>query len=484
MRRQALIARSTIIAGSMVALISCGDSSSSDSSSTNEDGTVAVNVGSLNGLPDMTAVIGASSGTSLALAVNGTPPLFKDINKDSIESLLSGSISDLKAAVVSANSSNDKDTLRSKVSTFHEGVAKCHVIQDAARTLKEISTFTGSSCYMSKIDNGTNNGLTYVSGTEVEKGKLFEQKDDTRVVAMNITDGASLEGGGPERIVFEIQGRNVEAGVYQVKLNFCGKTSGVASSYDLIRVDNAKGRLIIKNKQKESFGNYLAEIDAPIRPSTTTSGAFEFMPGLKRVIKLHGKGGDGNAEFRMQARLELEKDILTSAFRGEFKFDHDGDGTYTTNRDKSVSRVRLDGSKTTETRIFEGAGRHIGDFQDEAGSRHTNDNSIGFEFDDSASPKYKSVSTGSYVDFIKNFKPGEDETLKADSIGDVDVADINNSPCALSPESTYELNMGSSDMVNVVKECESGFDGDEAQLCDGLHGIEDTIISAKSNQGI
>jgi hypothetical protein len=483
------------LAGSTLTMYSCGadDSEDEDTAATGTfSETSKTKVDSLSSIPDIGTLLVASDSGSLALqdsadAVTGTPPKFKDISADNVETYLSGDVDTLITELSSAVDSNDWDTVDAKVAQFRNGQAKCQIMQDASRQIGDLASASTSSCYMRKIDDPdrTDRLVEYVSGEEVEQGNFFKPAAETVVRAMQLAnDPYAKENGGKETIYFEIQGSGVEPGVYQVSLNFCSD-DGKLRNKETIRVDNNEGTLTTSmysggTDSHEYDGQtftqtYAHEMALSAGLTENADGDIEFDPTQARTMSIKGTYESDSDSGAFNGEIKVKDGTLTTKFIGQHSSSFDGQEFSFT--DKGASVVRYTGSTMNDVSIYEGAGKRSGSF-DDGNNSDTFTEDVGFEFNEDAAPQYDTVTSSDYITAVNEIDFATDELLKNDSPQDPDASSVDdNSICSQTPVSVYKLDMSQAGMQDVASSCEVGFrDGD--RICDALRNQENKVWDA------
>lgn len=468
------------------ALVVSGCSSDDD-----DDSSTSTSVSSLNSIPDVSSLL-VSSSTSLhggglqlaesADAVVGTPPAFSTLSASNLETYLIPEVSTLVSNITSAANSQDWTTFDTHMGNFRDGQAKCYVMQDAARQIADLSEASTSSCYMKKIDPETGTrAMTYVSGTEVAQGEYFKPAESTVYRAMQLYN-FGLQSTPDETIIFEIQGTSVESGVYQVGLNFCS-SSGDLRQKEIIRVDNNTGTLTVTTTRSGS-STYEGQSQTYARNITLTAsllqgsdGSISFDPAATRSMVIRGRDSSSSFTGSYNGTLDVSGNTLTAKFI--FTGEESSNNSTFTFSEKSAAIVKYSGSSFDDVAIFEGAGKRSGTFNDGSSSFEHSDDII-FEYDETASPRYKTVTETDLSTALAAIDFTTDSTLSQSSPAAPDTT-LDSSICSQTPDSVYSIDANSEAMTAVSQACEAKFDSGKSRICNSIRQVEDQIWS-KLNQ--
>lgn len=399
-----------------LALAGCGskDSTTDDSS---PDTTVASNpVSNLTKLPD-TADFASSNKASLTLtsfllndadAVTGLPPTFSTIKADNMETYFTGSISTLISSMKDAKGKKDWATLKSLVDSFHSASAKCQQIEDVARSMTVLAENTSSLCYMSKIGSKGSGALTFVSGETTADGDFFKPKADGTDTVRQITYGADVR-------KFQIYGAKSVPNGYKLAFARCDATT--PKEYTVVTVDNAAGTFVLSNFGSRPLRNNMTADDFSFKlesalkyDAATSTYTFDkakdrnFTAKNYRVDPTRTNTFNGSLTVSGSTLLSklFMKDIFTAA-------DANAAAIVQTELRKGINYASFTGATVNDIKVFEGAG-----FQSSVRS-HTGlgastsfeqDATIGFEFNNTKSPQYDSVTKGIYVDKVTALAAG------------------------------------------------------------------------------
>lgn len=453
-------------------VVGCGKKKSTDESTTS-----STSVSSLSLLPDVSTILQSSSSTLTgdSDAVTGTPPKFAEIGtsditttKTNLEKYLSGDIATIITDLTAAK--GNWTTAKPIVDKFREGQAKCQVIADAARSLQEMSERTTSSCMMGKIGKAGIDAMTYVSGTKVTDGSFFTP-EDTDVVRQLSIGGFGLE--GADTIILNIQGKNTEAGVFQIKLNFC--SAGKSQGYDKIRVDNNAGTITFttlhSGSEKRDSQTMTFKSNAVITASLKASGdAYVFDSDKARQMTIQNYNSSGTSTNSMEGLIKISGDTLSSKLFMTGTFSNNG--TSMTMSSKSYGEAQFTGSNFTDATIYQGAGRRVGTFNDGTAS-NSMDQSVGFEFDNTATPQYKTITSSTYITNVAALAFESDAILSKAAPGVADVTSMVDTDCSQTPASVYKMNQNAATKAAKTA-CDNNFHGGD-RLCDGLRDQENKV---------
>lgn len=452
---------------------SCGKKSTSD-----EVAASSTSVSSLSVIPDVSTILQAKSTTlaDSADAVTGTPPNFADIGtsdttttKTNLEKYLSGDIASLITELTAAK--GNWTTAKTLVDKFREGQAKCQVISDAARSLQEMAERTTSSCMMGKIGKAGIDAMTYVSGTKVDDGSFFTPGDADVVRQLNI--GSMGLTGEADTIIFNIQGKATEVGVFQIKLNFC--SAGKSQGYDKIRVDNNAGTItyttLHSGSETRDSQTMTFKSNAVITASLKASGdSYVFDTDKAREMTVANYNKSSTSSHTMEGLVKISGDTLSSKLFMSGTFT--SGTTSMTHTSKSYGEAQFTGTNFTNAKIYQGAGRRVGTFND-ATATNSMDQSVGFEFDNTATPQYKTITSSSYVTNVAALNFEKDAILSKAAPSEPDVTSILDSACAQTPSSVYKMNQNEATKAAQTA-CSNNFHGGD-RLCDGLRDQENSV---------
>lgn len=461
------------------------DSSTGSVSSTGAAGKggTTVSVSTMAALPNVEDMVKTSTGAALNLAVNGEPLKFADITADNVEEYLTGSVTTLLTEIAAAKASHTWDTVKAVGTTFRQGEEKCHIMQDAGRQLSALSQNTNDACMMAQIDKPGAGILKYASGEEVADGGFFAAADvdKVRVITMG------KEG---RKIVAQVQGKNTEAGIYQVALTFC-QADGTSDNGTKIRIDNnaRKMTLSIAHNGTRTDGTatqtHVGSGDVTGYLKLAADGTtYVFDETQPRTVNIIDKGAEGSTTHAFNASLEISGDILTSKFIGQNTFT-DLEGKLSSGTNRGGTSLRFAGTKASDVVIYEGAGSHKGSFTRGTEAAFEHSDVVGFEYDETQAPKYVTVDTSTYLDTVNAFDFDTDPilSLTAPAAPDASLNDATN--CALTADSTYFINGQAPALVDAKAACEPHFDradGTCNELQNQEHAIWDAIKAVPAGQ--
>lgn len=450
----------------------CGKKKSDDSSTSS-----ATSVTSLSLLPDVSTILQSKSTTLTgeSNAVTGTPPKFAEIGtadvtttKTNLEKYLSGSVATLLTQLQAAQ--GNWTTAKPLVDKFRDGQAKCQVIADAARSLQEMSERTSSACMMSKIGKAGSGVLTYVSGTQIADGSFFSPIETD--VVRKVTMGGN-GGGGADTIFFNIQGTGTEAGVFQIKLSFC--KDGKSQGYDKIRVDNTAGTVTyttLHGGTETREGQTMTyKSNAVITAGLKASGSsYVFDADKDRVMTIANSNSATSNSHSMEGLIKISGDTLATKLIMSGSFTNNGQTM--TNSNKSYGEAQFTGTTFADATIYQGAGRTKGTFND---GTHSNsmDQSVGFEFDNTATPQYNTKTSSSYITNVAAMDFAADSLLSKAAPTAPDLTSMVDTDCAQTPSSVYSITKNAN-MEAAQAACDNHFHGGD-RLCDGLRDQENSV---------
>lgn len=454
---------------------------------------------SLNLLPELTDFLKSKISDFNLMAVNGTPPLFKTLKKSNAKEYISGDAATLKSELLAAKNANNWDLVETKVKEFQKNIAKCHIMEDAARQIKDISQQTTSLCIQKKIDNPTTSYLTYVSGTELQKGAFFMSGASNNVTrVLNIVEpteltqeenGEGQEGGdGFNKLVSNVSGNE---GEYKVTLNFCKDKTLL--NQEIIKVNMTTKVLDFTHLGQHGNNKFDATLSMPMTASADGT-KFEVDTSSKRTLTIKHlfsesfseEGFSGKVEGTFNGKIIVEGDTLTVQAFDCHKMTSDQENSEGCH--KAEHKVRYSATSQSDVTIFEGAGKSEGTFKGSFDGESFSDKfieSVAFEYDEDASIKYKNVTDHSYLTVIKAKDFAQDDFLKSKAPTDPDTSSLTDSVCdPASVASTYKLditNQATGQAVQTIMEaCDSGMDQQEggSKMCEELRNIENEVMNS------
>ncbi|SMF52058.1 hypothetical protein [Pseudobacteriovorax antillogorgiicola] len=470
-----------LVLGASLVMGGCGAEDDDDSTET----TASTSVSSLNSIPDVSTLL-VNTSSSLALqgsadAVVGTPPAFSTISGDNLETYLIDNIDTLVTNITTAASGNDWTSFDTYMQNFRDGQAKCYVMQDAARQITELSEASTSSCYMRRVDAETGDRLiSYVSGDEVDQGAYFTPGAETAYRQLNLTGGGPGLQGGEEKIIFEIQGTDVEANVYQVSLNFCDTTTNTLRSTEVIRVDNTQGLLTVTSNRggTDNYGGeeitYAHNIALSAALLQESDGTITFDPDAARTMTIQSSDSSDSFSFTSNGSLSVQDGNVTAKFR------YKGNSTFQNQTfsfdEKSAAIVSYTGNNMSDIAIYEGAGSRQGTFTDPNQSDPFSfEDDIIFEYNENESPRYATATETDLSTALEAIDFSTDSIL-SQTTPEAPTSITDSSVCTQAVSSVYELDMSGAGMADVQTACEARFsDGD--RICESIREVEDQIWS-------
>ena len=271
-----------------------------------------------------------------------------------------GDIDALMTEISTAKASNDWETVDSKIDSFYDKITSCHIMEDAARQIKDISDFTTSSCIMKKIDSPEKSYITYEAGEELKAGQFFlplSTGATTRVLNINDPEMAltnsdeDSHGPGFTKIVFNISEANNEE--YSIELNFCNETS--LQDEKLLLITYQIKNLLLSILAK--YGEFYAKVTAYLQASSATD-TFTVDNSMERNLEMAHSWNHQEADMKMtglfNSSMTIKDDYLSiksiDSHKSESASYGDNEGW-----NKRLSKVRFQASKSNDVKIFEGA---------------------------------------------------------------------------------------------------------------------------------
>ena len=465
------------------------------STSTASGSSIAGGALNLSAMPTISDIVSTSS-SPLNIAVSGTPPKFSDLSSSNLETYLTGSVSTMISNITTeaAKASPNWTVVQGYVDTFRQGQTKCRIMEHAARQIDELSSRTNSSCYMKEIDKPSNSLLEWVEGNnQIAAGAFFTAPAGTTAANPIIREiHMEAQGDLPEqRIRFRISN---DANIYTVKLTFC--QNGSAGGSDLIEVNSNTGSESMTyttyHAGSDSFGGetqtyeFSSVIRATIASAVDSAGGVNlvFDKSQPRTMESRGSMSSGSFQHSFNGSLLVSGDQLTNKFvmSGAHTFNNK---TFT-NDVRSYSKVRFSGDSSSSVAVYEGAGRTIGSFKDpDQSSAQSFDEQVGFEFQDTSSPQFATVTSSTYINDVAAIDFGTDSLLLNTTPLGVDAAikalsadsDCAGSVADGTVEAVYRIGGVPADMAAIDAKCENHFDGG-SDICNALSQQEQSVFSA------
>ena len=441
------------------------------SSKKDSDTTTTTNVQSLTLVPDTDTMVASNSSTT-SLLTTGTPPFVKDITPDNMATYFTGNVTTLLSQIEAARSSRNWDSVKTLVQTFYEGNAKCQVIEQTSRILTKLRGETSDLCMLKGL--GKETGLfTVRSGTAIEEGMFFTPVEKDVVRKFDTGDRSH---------VFQIQGTSTEANVYQLTMTSCLNTTALRAFR--VRVDNAARTLKITVAAK-----------ANDRGVTTNQASFELTGGIKkdgdsyvadtavaREVTASGKGsftnGGNTNSFAENGKLTISGDVMTAITMTR------NTGGSSANPFNNLMRnaisVQFNGTGINDLVVYQGAGKNRSVM---TGTHNGNSisqdrtQSIGFDFNNTVSPQYTTVSTGTYVDNVAAVNFATDSILSQTAPADPVLTLASDANCQLTADSVIGMAQGSfAKMAAISAECNTNKIGEsQSRLCQTLREGENAV---------
>lgn len=437
-------------------------------------GTLSVSSG-LNALPDLETMFSVAV-DGLSLAASGTPPKVYALAAD-VETNLTGDIDDIAAAVQTAAAARDWPAVRAEIDDFHAAQAKCRVMQDTARQVQDLSDLTVSTCRMKKVTAKGAGGLKIVSGTDPGDGQYFAAgaADVVRAIELNKDAPAAAV----QKIVLRIAAKSATADIYKVKLTTCTGLNKAAFA-ELITVDGAtstltyevagKNQVLVDGATKTSIrhGLVTGQLASAGDDATTM-----FDDSAVRTLKLSSSNTLGTVVSQgFNARVEIADGGLSTTFFGQ-NTNGDAVGSH-----KVVAKTKFTGEKAASVAVTEGAGRDVSSFKTGALAEQTVEHSIGFEYQESATPRYATVTTSSLIDAVAAVDFATDVTLKETAPVAPDMTLLSDADCdssAATSVAVVSLNVPA--LLEMAKDCETKFVKMD-EICKAVDAKQQDIFTA------
>jgi len=449
----------------------------------------------LSSMPSPSDAISTSSGASGLYAVSGTPPAFSDIKPSTLEDYLTGSITTLISNINNEvkKGSVDWNTVDNYIDTFQAGQTKCRIMENAARQLADLKGQTTSTCYMRNIDKPTGSLMTWVAGaSDIPAGGFFAVKDGTTEDAPIVRElQIPADGESPaENIRFHISNNN---NIYKVIITFCDSNNN-ARGADIISVNANSGSEQMTyevfqsgtdtyNGQSQTF-SFQGVIEAGVKSQVSGSNVSLVFDDTKvKTMTMGGSFSSSEFEdsFNGQMSIAANGSDLINKFiaKGKGSFS----GTTFEHSVKSYSEVRFTGTSSSDVKIFEGAGRTTGTFKDSTRTETDSfDEKIGFEYQDSASPKYATTTSGTYVTNVNAFDFAADAITGLTAPASPTASIASSDRCAGSVDdgtvqASYLLDVTSEAFAAIDQTCSNEF-SEGKNICNALEEQEQQVWNA------
>ena len=458
---------------------------------------------SLNLLPELTDFLKSKLSSFNLMAVKGTPPKFNTLKKSNAKDYISGDASVLKSELLAAKGANNWDLVETKVKEFQKNIAKCHIMEDAARQIKDISQQTTSLCIQKKMDNPTTSYLTYVSGVELAKGAFFmpvATGEVTRVLniaepSQLLDNGDDQDGGGSQeggndfnKLVTTVSGSTNE---YKVTLNFCKDKSLL--NKEIIAIDLTNRKLTFTHLGQHGANKFDASLDMVLK-GVADGSKYEVDTSAARTLTIKHlfsesfseEGFSGKVEGTFNGQISVQDDTLSIKAFDCHKMTSDQENNEGCH--KAQHKVRYSATDQSDVVIFEGAGKSQGTFKGSFDGESFTDKfteSVAFEYDEDASIKYKNVDSSTYLTEVTAKDFATDDFLKSKKPSDPDTSGLTDSVCdPASIASTYKLDMTDETtgqaVQKIMESCDSGMDQQEggSKMCEELRNIENDVMDS------
>jgi hypothetical protein len=508
------------LALTVVALSACGKKDSSSDNPTTTSPLGDIKIEGLASIPDLSLMLksnASAKSTALNLArnssnaVNGTPPAMKELKPSNLEEYFTGSVEAFiagveakKAAAQTANTKEAWDSLQADVSKFRDAQSKCRVIQDTARQVSELSDNSNTMCFFSKIGTKGAGVLSYVSGAKVAEEDFFKPDPDKAVVRkvtmggggakLNLdgngggnTEGGGNEGGdkkdgGGQLIVFEYP--KADGNNYKVTMTMCALDGSSVRSIETIEVNAEKGTLTLTGLRNEGSNSGSSKVTSALVKGTDGKLTFDF--NKERKFEFNNRFSQSNNSGYNSAALTITGETLISELfnLGTSTFE----GQTNTFSSKMIAATRFTGSKMSDVRVFEGAGKMFFKGSNGSGQKFENEQSIKFEFVETKSPKFNTLEgTSEFLKLVEARYLNKDKagnTIAGDTPKQADLAPLSNTAvCGKTATSTYALGATPASIAGFKKvqtTCEGnrGFERGNRDLCQNLGNLERKVMDA------
>jgi hypothetical protein len=467
---------------------SCGKKSTEETADTSSVSSNPVN--DMSKLPDLTSLT-ASTSTSLTLggssdAVTGTPPFVKDISSSNMETYFTGTVQTLVAEIKAAKAAQNWDTVKSKVDSFRAANTKCRIVEDTARQISMLNDNTKSMCYLSKMSAQGTGVLTYVSGTKFDDGGFLKPSADG-------SDSIRQVGMGDVSRVFKIYGTTSNPTGY--KLAFAACKAGVPQDYSVLTVDNTLGTFTLTNVGNRTMGQGGSEtFDFSVNASLlydATGGTYTFDKTKERKVSGKNYRSDTRGTNTFNGEMSIADDLILSKLFIQQSFtsqDPNGGSVTMSNTQKGVSYARFSGTDMSNIVVYEGAGYQYGKGSSSGVSSQTfeNEAKIGFEFNNTASPNYASVTSGTYVDKVTTISDALATTTPF-SIGAAPTAPTSlpadaTTLCTATPTTIARISMDGAAVKAIMESCEGKRSGFGGSICESIRTYDGVIMSIMNDR--
>ncbi|MCX6106915.1 MAG: hypothetical protein NTY08_13905 [Proteobacteria bacterium] len=477
-----------------VALVSgaCSKKSSSNSddpansdSGTGTNSSTSFIVSSLSSIPDLDTFIKSQSTSAALLSTNqsglglvtGTPPGFKDIGSSAtnIQTNLTGNTTTLATDVETARSSSDWTGLRTKLETFHAANAKCQVMEHTARLVTRLKEDTGTLCMLKNIGSQGDKVFTVTSGTAIaDLTSVFAAAAEDKVLQIKQPDGGT--------IMFDIKGTNTLPTGFQLTMTMCDENNA-PTQQNAIVIDNTTRSLTFTSKRNDASkgganGNF------KFVGSLVSDGAGGYVPdtAAARTVDYSGGGTFGSFTSSDQGKLTISGNLLNAIFFSSHS-GTDGNGRSMAGTIKDALSVEYTGTGSDSLVIYQGAGKNTGTFagKDGSGSDFTNSRSdtIGFSFDNTASPQYKTETTSTFLDTVNAIDFATDPILSQTEPAAPDTT-MDATKCTATATTVLNFAPNSESFMKAAKAtCDTFPQHDNARMCDSLRSLEQRFHNAE-----
>jgi hypothetical protein len=477
------------VSAAIVTIAAAGACGKKKKSATVADSSTAANpVSSLSLIPDTSTVTTATT-TALTLdsadAVTGTPPLFSAITTDKMETYFTGTIADMITGMKDAKAAADWDKVKTYVDSFRAAGAKCQQVEDVARALTVLNENTSDLCYMQQVGAVGAGVLDYTSGDTVDDGAFFKPKADGTNVVRQITYGKDVR-------KFRIYGSTEIANGYKVAFARC--VDDKPKNYSVVTVDNTAGTFVLTNIGGRPLQTNMTSDDFSFTLKAglsydSASGAYVFNTAAERSFESKNYRVETTRSNTVNANITVAADTITSLlFMKDINSgmkDREGVARTQTSVRKGINYANFGGTSVNNVYVSQGAGyQYSSQTNDGLGSGVTmvGEATVGFEFNNTKTPQYDSVTTGTYVDAVTTKKAGIDTLAPFSALAEPVVPDVMPADattlCGTAATAVYQAKPRESDAVKAI---ETTCDGKRnvpggRSLCNGIRNQESIVM--------
>ncbi len=479
----------------------------------NDDGENADNL-NLGNMPNPNAIIGAGGGTPIKFQPRdarsitvGIPPAFSTLQPQNLNDYFTGDVQTLVNVIQDGSTTNS--VRENKIREYFQGKGKCWIAQGAAEQLGHLNSATTSICYMTKFPTTPGVSIQHVSGEEIPAENFFAQQDTTVIRKMKILEpdgpdddepgsdpGEDDDDEGVFNIFFEIKGKDVSPNSYDITLHFCsGQDEGnlVHHSDETISFNRETKILTITHKETGRPGQSGSEAFESVfsaKVKKQSDSTFDWDYSQKREMTIKGRFDRGIAgEFRDQSTFNGHMSVTSEGDQATVatRFFHnsqftDPNGKTGTNSSKGYSIVEGIGSNITNFAVLTGAGKHEFNHAFDGKSFENHAETIGFEYNETLSPKYTTITSGTLFNTVNASNFSTDDILSLTTSAPPSTTGVGTFNCATSEiNSEHILDMGNAAGKAISKKCEQRF-SHSRNLCYLLDQCDNKVFSKVNTQ--